>query len=348
LGALEVVPAMQAGAQHKVSLQQGARPRENVDDLLLAGIHAATVGDAGQKTKSILLVRLAHVYAARGVIKNSTLLLEDEVGDVLEKAMRRGRFTAERVAERANVALGKFRDALDYRSDLTCDELRRVAGVLGLNEVGLCALGTGRYPTPEIGALPFCVWPLRMAHGIGVANAYLVGECGARHAILFDTGAGIDALRAEWPSTITKVDAVFLTHVEPEHTGGLCDIVKRFSIEQVFVPVGAKAPCGLPMAEGEKRQFGRLEVSAFTTPGHAAAHSCYLVRSTCDLRANGVLISGDLVFAGSVGGAYFSHEQLQSNLGRMLRLVPPQTVIAPGHGPLTTAENELRYNPFVL
>jgi len=28
--------------------------------------------------------------------------------------------------------------------------------------------------------------------------------------------------------------------------------------------------------------------------------------------------------------------------------VPPDTVIAPGHGPLTTAENERRFNPFVI
>jgi hydroxyacylglutathione hydrolase len=35
-------------------------------------------------------------------------------------------------------------------------------------------------------------------------------------------------------------------------------------------------------------------------------------------------------------------------LRRVLGAVPPATVIAPGHGPLTTVENELRYNPFVL
>jgi hydroxyacylglutathione hydrolase len=282
------------------------------------------------------------------LIKNPTPSLEDEVGDVIEKAMRRGRFTAENLAERAGVPLGRLRDALDYRSDLACDELRRMAAVLGLNEVGLCALGTGRYPQPEIGALPFCVWPLQMTHGIGVANAYLVAESGGSPAILFDAGADIDALVAVWPSSIRQVAAVFLTHVEPEHAGGLCDVVKRFNIPKAFVPVGANAPCGVPMAEGETRTFGRLQVSAFTTPGHAAAHSCYWVRPTSDVHGDGLLVSGDLVFAGSVGGAYFSHEQLQTNLRRMLQMVPPRTVIAPGHGPLTTAENELRYNPFIV
>ncbi len=280
------------------------------------------------------------------MIKPPTLELEDEVGDVLEKAMCRGGFTPEAVATRAGVPLSRLCDAIDYRSDLGCDELRRIAGVLGLNEVGLCALGSGRYPTPEIGALPFCVWPLRMPHGIGVVNAYLVGECGSSRAVLFDTGAGIEALVAAWPASIRALEAVFLTHVEGEHAGGLCDVVARFDAPEAYIPVGATAACGRALGEGGTRRYGALEVSAFTTPGHSAAHNCYLVKSTQGA-GPAVLISGDLVFAGSVGGAYFSQEKLQANLRRMLAMFPPETIIAPGHGPLTTVENELRFNPFV-
>lgn len=277
-----------------------------------------------------------------------TLPLEDELGDVLEKAMRRQDLGVEALALRAGVAEARIRDAIDYRPDLTAEELRRIAAVLGLNEVGLCAVGSGRYPQPEIGSLPFCVWPLRMPHGIGVTNAYVVAECGATHGVLFDTGAGIEALAAVWPRSIQHLDAVFLTHVEAEHAGGLCDVVVRFGAPAAFVPRGATAPCGRGIGEGETRAFGPFEVTAFTTPGHAAAHNCYLVRAPDARRGGALLISGDLVFAGSVGGAYFSHEQLQLNLRRMLALVPPNTVIAPGHGPLTTAENELRFNPFAV
>jgi glyoxylase-like metal-dependent hydrolase (beta-lactamase superfamily II) len=280
------------------------------------------------------------------VIKGSILPLEDDLGDVLEKAMRRSSLTAETLAARARVPLGKIRDAVDYRSDLACDELSRLAAALGLNEVGLCALGSGRYPQPEIGALPFCVWPLRMPHGIGVANAYLVGECGSSRAVLFDTGAGMEALAAVWPASVRSLDAVFLTHVEPEHAGGLCEVVTRFGAPTAYIPRGATAPCGNSIGEGQTLRFGALEISAFTTPGHSAAHNCYLVTARQVPAGPALLVSGDLLFAGSVGGAYFSHEQLQIHLFRMLRIVPPCTVIAPGHGPLTTAENELRYNPF--
>lgn len=277
-----------------------------------------------------------------------SLPLEDELGDVLEKAVRRAGLSLDVVAERAGLARARIADAIDYRPDLTCDELRRLAAALRLNEVGLCALGAGRYPTPEIGALPFCVWPLRMPHGIGVANAYLVGECGSSRAILFDTGAGIEALQAVWPAAVKQLDAVFLTHVEAEHAGGLCEVVARFGVEAAFLPRGATAPCGQPLGEGERRRFGALEITAYTTPGHAAEHNCYLVQSTNAPQGGALLVSGDLVFAGSVGGAYFSAEQLQSHLRRMLGTVPPGTAVAPGHGPMTTVENELRYNPFVL
>ncbi len=274
--------------------------------------------------------------------------LEDELGDVLEKAMHRAGLTDESLAARTGVRAGRILDAIDYRSDLTTDELRLLAAALGLNEVGLCALGTGRYPQAEIGVLPFCVWPLRMAHGIGVANAYLVGECGSDRAVLFDSGAGLGALEAVWPHSVRRLDAVFLTHVEPEHAGGLCEVVARFAVQAAFVPRGAEAPCGRPVGEGETKVFGPLEITAYTTPGHAAAHNCYVVRAPAAKTGPRLLVSGDLVFAGSAGGGYFSHEQLQTNLRRVLHAVPANTVIAPGHGPLTTVENELRYNPFVV
>lgn len=274
--------------------------------------------------------------------------LEDEIGDVLEKAMRHAGLNEDALGLRADVAPGRIRDAINYRPELSSDELRRLAAVLGLNEVGLCALGCGRYPLPKPARLPFALYPLRMRHGIGVANAYLVAEQGATRGVLFDTGPGIETLEAVWPPEIMGVDAVFLTHVEGEHTGALCEVVERFGIREAYCPRGAKVPCGDAVSEGERKQFDGMTVTAFSTPGHAPAHNCYLVESRSSNPCAGLLVSGDLFFAGSVGGAQFCRERLAANLRRMLQSVPKETVIAPGHGPLTTAENELRYNPFVL
>lgn len=275
--------------------------------------------------------------------------LEDELGDVLDKALCHAGLTAAVAAARAGVDPARLRDALDWRSELGPDELRRLAGVLGLNEVGLCALASGRYPLPEIAGLPFCLYPLRMAHGIGVVNAYIVAECGSGHGVLFDTGAGLAALSAVWPPAIKQIDAVFLTHVEAEHAGGLCEVVANFGVTAAFIPEGAAAPCGRALAEGAHWSGPNLAVTALSTPGHAAAHNCYVAEAP-GARPGGsrLLVAGDLLFAGSVGGAYFCCRRLRASVQRVLDAVPDDTVIAPGHGPLTTVGHERRFNPFVV
>lgn len=262
--------------------------------------------------------------------------------------MRRTELTEDKLGECASVSAGKIRDAINYRSELTSEELCRLAKALGLNEIGLCALGCAQYPLPAMAALPFCVYPLRMNHGIGVTNAYLVAECGGKRGVLFDTGPNIFELEKVWPRSVQRIDAVFLTHVEGEHAGGLCEVVERFGVPAAFCPVGATAPCTQPIGEGETRTFAGFSVVAFSTPGHTSAHNCYFVQSIPARASPGMLLSGDLFFAGSVGGARYCQRQLAAHLRRMLSAVPPNTVVAPGHGPMTTAENELRYNPFVV
>lgn len=299
----------------------------------------------GKKQKHFARVHVSS-YAALPVL--NPVPLEDELGDVLEKAMRRAGLNEEALGRRAQVAPTRILDAINYRPELSGEELCRLAAALGLNEIGLCALGCGRYPLPTFAALPFSLYPIRMRHGIGVANAYIVAESGSSSGLLFDTGPGMEALKAAWPLQIKTVQAVFLTHVETEHAGGLCDVVERFEVTAACCPSGARAPCGVTIGEGERKTFGNVAVTAFSTPGHASAHNCYLVEATAGRSATPLLISGDLFFAGSVGCAHFCQERLATHLRRMLQAVPPRTVIAPGHGPLTTAENELRYNPFVV
>ena len=281
-------------------------------------------------------------------MKSSTLIpIEDELGDVIEKAMRQLSYTETILAEKSGISESRISDAINYESDLDVHELGIVAKVLGLNELGLCALGAGQYPLPEIKGLPFCVWPLHMQHGIGVANAYLIAECGDTSGILFDTGSGISDLETVCPSQIKTLKAVFLTHSEAEHMGGLCEVVERFGAPKAFVPEGAVTPCGKVIKEAQVEKFGALEVTAHSTPGHAEAHNCYSVSMPSLKMGRKVLISGDLIFAGSVGGAYYSVEKRDYNIRRILKMVSPSTVICPGHGPMTTVDNELKFNPFL-
>lgn len=275
------------------------------------------------------------------------LALEDELGDVLEKAARHLGVDWPKIAAEAGVDATRVQDALDYRSDLTCAELGRLAEVLKLNEVGLCALAQGRYPRPAVGPLPFALHALRMPFGIGVANAYLI-TAGGDSAVLFDTGASHAELHRAWPAHITRLEAVFVTHYEAEHIGGLDTVMRETELPCFYGPANRRWPQCRPTAEGEIIQVGDLQVRAFQTPGHAPEHNCYAVAHTERPDDPRVLISGDLIFAGSLGGGYFCCQRQLTNARRVLTALPDSTLIAPGHGPLTTVGNERRFNPFLV
>ncbi|MBI2517395.1 MAG: MBL fold metallo-hydrolase [Opitutae bacterium] len=273
--------------------------------------------------------------------------LEDELGDVLEKAARHVGVPMEKIAALADVEMGRIKDALDYRSELTQAELGRLARVLHLNEVGLCALAQGRYPTPEDCGLPFRLHPLRMPFGVGVANAYLVST-GGDSAVLFDTGASHAELHRAWPAAITRIEAVFVTHYEAEHIGGLETVLRETELGRFYGPPTGRWPQCRGLGEGQSVEVAGLKITALHTPGHAPEHNCYTIGLAGKSGPGNLLISGDLIFAGSLGGGYFCCQRQLKHARRVLELLPGDMLIAPGHGPLTTVANERRFNPFLV
>lgn len=279
-------------------------------------------------------------------LDNDKPALEDDLGDILEKAARHVPLSYESMAAAGGIEMGRLKDALDYRSDLTPAELGRLAVALNLNEVGLVALAQGLYPLPDPVGLPFILHPLRMPYGVGVANAYLISS-GGENAVLFDTGASHAELHRAWPGKVQRLDAVFVTHYEAEHVGGLEVVLRETELSFFHGPANGRWPQCSGLGEGQTVEYGGLQITAFNTPGHAAEHNCYLVRSSVQPEGTAVLISGDLIFAGSLGGGYFCCQRQLTHSRRILGLLADDTVIAPGHGPLTTAANERRYNPFL-
>jgi hydroxyacylglutathione hydrolase len=287
-------------------------------------------------------------HARRVVIERAPL--EDELGDVLDKALLREGLTAAELAERVGVDSGRIRDVVDYRGALSAEEIRRIAEALNLNPVGLAAVAGGRYPLPEVRGLPFCLYPLRTPHGIGVANAYIVADCASDAGLLFDCGTDAGALRRVWPGRIARLEAVFLTHHETEHAGGLPEVRARFPGLPIFGPAGAARGDGslIVPQDGAVLHFSGCEVRVWHTPGHVENHLCYVVTAQRAHTRSPLFISGDLLFAGSIGGSYFCPQRLSTSLRRVFDELPGDTIIAPGHGPLTTIKNERAFNPFVL
>ena len=274
--------------------------------------------------------------------------LEDELGDVLDKAIRGCGLEEAAVAAEAGISVERLRSVIDYCESFESPELERLAKVLRLQSVGLNAVASEAYPLPEISGLPVCLYPLRMSHGIGVANAYLVADCSQDWGILFDTGTGAEGLWRSWPTKINRVAAVFLTHYETEHCGGLSAIRERFKDVPVFGPADDARPEGVvALNDGAVVDEHGFSIVVCSTPGHVESHHCYRVTAPQAPHGRSLLVSGDLLFAGSIGGAFHCCKRLHSSLHKVTDTAEADTVIAPGHGPLTTIENERKFNPFL-
>jgi hydroxyacylglutathione hydrolase len=96
------------------------------------------------------------------------------------------------------------------------------------------------------------------------------------------------------------------------------------------------------ISEGRKFDVGKLDVESRLTWGHSRGGMTYVVRGLAGL----VAIVGDSLFAGSMGGGMISYDDaLRNNLEKILSL-PDETILCPGHGPLTTVGEEKHHNPF--
>jgi glyoxylase-like metal-dependent hydrolase (beta-lactamase superfamily II) len=92
------------------------------------------------------------------------------------------------------------------------------------------------------------------------------------------------------------------------------------------------------LREGEQVRIGDLAFDVLHLPGHTEGSVClYEERS-------GILLSGDVLFAGSYGRTDLpggNDEQMVASLARLAREVPGNVRVLPGHGPETTVEREL-------
>ena len=191
-------------------------------------------------------------------------------------------------------------------------------------------------------------------------NTYLVADEATGDAILVDPGAEpariIDLVR----DSKVALRAIWLTHAHLDHIGGIAGVTRQWNVPIFMHPADAPvyafaeraaAMYGIefeipPMpdralAEGDVLRIGAIEFAVWHVPGHAPGHVVFL--------GGGVMLGGDLLFAGSVGRVDLplsDPRAMQRSLDRLAAL-PGETVVHPGHGPLTTLDSERRTNPFL-
>ena len=264
--------------------------------------------------------------------------LEDNVADIIGKAQRGLRISDTELAEKARVSSQKIRALRGGEFDeLT---LLRIAGLLGLAARPLYELAKGEWRPQKIDEPEGVAQFNTHYHGMAV-NAYLVWDPRSRAAAAFDTGGDCSEMVRFANRHKLNVQLILLTHAHADHIADLPRLREETGGD-VFAPAREPVPGAELIEEGRRFRLGNLKIDTRLTSGHSQGGMTYVVTGLI----HPVAVVGDSLFAGSMGGGNVSYnDALRNNLEKILTL-PDETIICPGHGPMTTVGEEKVHNPF--
>ncbi len=273
----------------------------------------------------------------------------------------------------AYLMIAELLTGLEPDRDRACAVVRRehrgigtTAGRLDLGEVPRLH-GSSRYRVGTSGAAgrrPYTrgVPPVvdQLILGPLGTNCYLVrAHGGATEAIVVDPSGDAAEIGLALASLGARCVAILVTHSHFDHVLGLGELAEgtaapvhapRAELRVLedptpFTPAGLTVRPWTPevLLDGDETlELAGITLEAVSVPGHSPGHLAFAVE--------GALLSGDVLFAGSVGRTDLPGADWQTLLDSIRRLVerfPPETVIHPGHGPATTLGAELARNPFL-
>jgi hydroxyacylglutathione hydrolase len=269
--------------------------------------------------------------------------LEDNYDDVINKAQRGLGITDEQLAHRAQITAadlaslksGKFHEVA----------ARRVAQHLRLHADALVELGKKAwYPTQPVFRTGFSAFNGKFEDM--TVNTYIIWDERTRHAAVFDPGASAEPVLELVRSEKLNVRSIFLTHTHDDHIAQLPQLAQETKAE---VWASEAEPVDFSDAktfkEGAFFHLGPFAIKTLGTSGHAPGGITYFITGL----SYPLAIVGDSIFAASMGGAPTPAayaEALTNNRRKVLTLYA-DTVLACGHGPLTTVAQERKHNPFL-
>ncbi len=264
--------------------------------------------------------------------------LEDNFNDVIGKAQRGLSLSDAELAQQAGVSVADLERAKTGAFDESV--VRKLAPVLGLGAAALVALGRNQWYPKDPGEVPGLAC-FNTTYEDMTVNAYLIWDPESENGVCFDTGADASAMIRFAAQREIRIQMVLLTHTHPDHIADLGRLTRQ--TEAKAFASEFEGLVGVETFEaGHNFRVGPLIIGTRSTTGHSRGGITYVVQGL----ARHVAVVGDALFAGSMGGGLISYEEaLRTNCQEILTL-PNDTVLCPGHGPLTTVGEEKVANPF--
>jgi hydroxyacylglutathione hydrolase len=266
--------------------------------------------------------------------------LEDNFNDVINKTQRGLKISDEDLAKRAEVSAEDL--AAIKGGKVIPAVIRRVARHLHLGPTALEDLANKAW-YPEQPNFPTGFAAFNTPFEDMTVNSYLIWDSRTKSAAAFDTGANAQAMIDTIHAEKLKLDYIFITHTHEDH---IADLKNLAAIAKPDLWTSELEPLDFPGAKTFKENahfhIGNLAIKTLFTFGHSPGMTTFYVTGL----SWPVAVVGDSIFASSMGGSptHFA-VQLRNNQEKILTL-PNDTVLACGHGPLTTLGQEKRHNPF--
>ena len=272
------------------------------------------------------------------------MTLEDHLGDIVAKGRGASGASAAAAAQAAGLTEAEFATLEETGKPSRAVNFPALGKLLGLDPAKLERIAKGWLPA----LTDLSIWcELRQITTTGnglTVHCYLVWDEVSREAALFDTGWDATPIFNLIEENGLTLRHLFLTHLHEDHVAAMGDIRAKFP--KIHLHTNSKtAPPQNRNRANDFTHLGSLRITNRETPGHAEEGVTYIIGNWPE-DAPHVAIVGDAIFAGSMGRGKQSWELARQKVREQIFTLPPDTLICPGHGPLTTVAEEKANNPF--
>ena len=197
--------------------------------------------------------------------------------------------------------------------------------------------------------------------GLVQENSYIVRvDAQTERAVIVDPGDEAERLLGAADALGVTIEAILVTHCHFDHLGAVAPVARATGAPvycpEIERPVLADVMSWVPpgfgpfesydadhtVAGGERLTLAGIDIAVHFTPGHSPGHVTYAM--------SGALLSGDVLFQGSVGRVDLpggDWPTLERSIESLLRTHPEDTIVYPGHMGVTTLGRERDTNPFL-